>query len=246
MQIIENYLKTRYAKSSQDDQNVLKQFMSTWLQMQTQRRANEKNFLTRKAAQLFALVSLIDFPTKWPTFFNDLMSTCKWSSGNSDFYLKVLLAIDCEIVDREIPRTPEENNLITFYKDSIRQHCVNDLVESWFILLEENSNSNPEITCQTLEVIGAFISWIEINLIVNDRFMQFFKFALGQIDLRETTCSCLEEIINKGMDISAKLKLIDYLWINVIQANAIQLEQQKALSNVNFSIELYHFITYLS
>ncbi len=235
MQIIENYLKTRYPKSNPDEQNLLKQFMSTWLQLQTTRRANEKNYLTKKAAQLFALVSLIDFPTKWPSFFIDLMATASWSTGNADFYLKVLLEIDNEIVDREIPRTPEENNLITFYKDSIRHHCVNELVNSWFILLEDNSNKNAEITCQTLEVIGAYISWIEINLIVNDRFVPFFKFALGQVDLRESTCSCLEEIINKGMDINAKLKLIDYLWINVIQPHAIVLEQQKSLLNVIFS-----------
>jgi exportin-T len=232
MQIIESYLKSRYPKSGVEEQNLLKQFMSTWLQLQMQRHANEKNYLTRKAAQLFALVSLIDFPNKWPSFFNDLMITCQWSTGNADFYLKVLLAIDSEIVDREIPRTPDETSLITFYKDSIRQHCVNDLVESWFLLLEKNSNSNAEITCQTLEVIGAYISWIEINLIVNNRFMEFFKFALGQSDLREAACSCLEEIINKGMEISAKLKLIDYLWANVIQTHATALELQKSLLNV--------------
>jgi exportin-T len=232
MQIIEAYLKTRYAKSEHSDQLILKQFMSTWLQMQMNRKANEKNFITRKAAQLFALVSLIDFPNRWPSFFNDLMVTCSWSIGNADFYLKTLLAIDCEIVDRELPRTPEESNIITIYKDSIRTHCVNDLVESWFLLLKEHSNKNAEITCQTLEVIGAYISWIEINLIVNNRFVEFFSYALGQVDLRETTCACLEEIINKGMDIGAKLKLIDYLWINVIQNHAITLEQQKGLSNV--------------
>jgi len=231
MQIIEAYLKTRYAKAEQSEQAVLKQFMSTWLQMQMNRKANEKNFITRKAAQLFALVSLIDFPNRWPTFFNDLMATCSWSTGNADFYLKVLLAIDCEIVDRELPRTPEETNIITFYKDSIRSHCVNDLVESWFMLLKEHSSKNAEITCQTLEVIGAYISWIEINLIVNNRFVEFFAYALGQVDLREITCGCLEEIVNKGMDIGAKLKLVDYLWLHVIQAHAAALEQQKGLSN---------------
>jgi len=56
--------------------------------------------------------------------------------------------------------------------------------------------------------------------------MEFFKSALGHVDLRESTCACLEDIVNKGMDISAKLKLIDYLWVNVIQLHA-SLEQQK-------------------
>lgn len=235
MQVVENYLKTRYKSPqvSEADQNLLKQFMSQLLQQQVTRKANEKNFLTRKAAQLFALVSLIDFPHRWPSFFNDLMVTSQWSVGNADFYLKCLMAIHSEIVDREIPHTPEELNLITFYKDAVRQSCVNELVESWFLLLKEHSNKNAEITCQTLEVIGAYISWIEINLIVNDRFVQFFTYALDQVDLRETTCTCLEEIINKGMDVNAKLKLIDFLWLNVIQQHAMNLERQKSFTNVS-------------
>jgi exportin-T len=233
MQVIENYLKTRYklTTASQVDQDVLKSFMSHWLQSQINRKASEKNFLTKKAAQLFALVSLIDFPSRWATFFADLIVTCQWSVGNADFYLKCLMAIDSEIVDREIPRTPEEANVITFYKDSIREHAVNSLVESWYLLLKEHSNKNPEITCQTLEVIGAYISWIEINLIVNNRFLEFFSYGLNQVDLRETTCSCLEEILNKGMEIGPKHKLIEYLWDNLLFTSAMSLEQQINLSN---------------
>lgn len=153
MQVLENYLKKQYKSSdSQSDQDLLRSFMGFWLQSQMQRKANEKNFLTKKAAQLFALVSLVDFPARWPTFFSDLMPTSQWSVGNADFYLKVLMAIDAEIVDREIPRTPEEANLIKDYKDAMRIKCVNELVESWHVILKENSDKNPEITCQCLEV----------------------------------------------------------------------------------------------
>jgi exportin-T len=234
MQIIENYLKTRYKTStSQADQVLLRQFMSNWLQLQMNRKANEKNFLTKKVAQLFAIVSLIDFPNRWPSFFIDLVATAQWSIGNADFYLKVLEAIDSEIVDRELPRTNEEQLIITFYKDSIRERCVNELVESWFLLLKDNTIKNPEITCQTLDIIGAYISWIDINLIVNSRFVEFFVFGLSQIELRETTCTCLEEVINKRMEVRAKLKLVDYLWKDVLQTSAISLEQQINLSNVN-------------
>ena len=67
----------------------------------------EKSFIARKAAQIFGLVAVVDFPMRWKSFFEDLMVTCSWSEANADFYLKVLLAIDAEIVDREIPHTPE-------------------------------------------------------------------------------------------------------------------------------------------
>ena len=147
MQIVENYLKTRYKQSSSDaDQHVIRQFMSSWLQMQLARKANERNFLTKKAAQLFAIVSLIDFPHRWPTFFNDLMATAQWSVGNADFYLKVLLVIDAEIVDRELPRTVDEQAVITFYKDAIRERCVAQLVESLYSLLNEHAAATTSNT----------------------------------------------------------------------------------------------------
>lgn len=157
MQVVENYLKKRYKSSqSQADQDLLRSFMVFWLRSQMQRKANEKNFLTKKAAQLFALVSLIDFPTRWATFFTDIIHTSQWSVGNADFYLKVLMAIDAEIVDREIPRSLEEANIIKDYKDAMRISCVNELVESWQHILKEHSGKNPEITCQCLEVILFF------------------------------------------------------------------------------------------
>jgi exportin-T len=68
---------------------------------------NQKAFILRKAAQLFALVAVIDFPHNWKTFFHDLIATCKWSDANANFYLEILLAIDSEVVDREIPHTTE-------------------------------------------------------------------------------------------------------------------------------------------
>ena len=210
------------------------------------RKANEKNFLTKKVAQLFALVSLIDFPNRWQSFFDDLIATCQWSIGNSDFYLKVMLAIDSEIIDsdRELPRTIDEQNIIMFYKDSIREKCINQLIESWFLLLKENNNSNPELTCQTLDVIAAYISWVDINLIVNNRFIEFFVFGLNSIELRESICNCLEKIINKRMENKAKLKLIDYLWKDVIQSSANQLEQQINFSNVKLLFFSFFFILF--
>lgn len=32
-------------------------------------------------------------------------------------------------------------------------------------------SSNPEVTCMCLDVIGKYVSWIDINLIANDKFV---------------------------------------------------------------------------
>lgn len=57
----------------------------------------------------------------------------------------------------------------TLIKDSMREQCIPHLVESWFQILHTYQQSHPELTCQCLEVVGAFVSWIDVNLIANDR-----------------------------------------------------------------------------
>lgn len=54
-------------------------------------------------------------------------------------------------------------------KDTMREQCIPNLVESWFQILQTYQQSHPELTCQCLEVVGAYVSWIDLNLIANDR-----------------------------------------------------------------------------
>ena len=81
--------------------------------------------MKNKMAQLYAMACVIDYPSRvsvtvlannlphmsllqWITFFSDLLSCI--SSGNLaavDLYLRILLAIDVEVVDRDIVHTPE-------------------------------------------------------------------------------------------------------------------------------------------
>ena len=69
--------------------------------------------------------------------------------------------------------------------------------------------SNSELTCQCLEVIGAYVSWIDINLIANDKFVTVLLKFMSEPLLRESTCDCIHEIISKGMEPLMKTKLIE-------------------------------------
>lgn len=63
----------------------------------------------------------------------------------------------------------QETRRNTLIKDSMRGQCIPHLVESWFQILHTYQQSHPELTCQCLEVVGAYVSWIDLNLIANDR-----------------------------------------------------------------------------
>ena len=53
------------------------------------------------------------------------------------------------------------------------------------------------------------MSWIDINLIANDKFVSVLLKFMSQPFLRESTCDCIHEIISKGMDPLTKTKLIE-------------------------------------
>ena len=69
--------------------------------------------------------------------------------------------------------------------------------------------SEAELVCTCLDVIGKFISWIDINLIANDKFVPVIIRFMSAPLLRESACDCIHEIISKGMDPVAKTKLIE-------------------------------------
>ena len=59
-----------------------------------------------------------------------------------------------------------------------------------------------------LDVIGKYITWIDIGLIANDKFVPVLLKFMTMPLLRESACDCIHDIMNKGMDPVAKTKLV--------------------------------------
>ena len=71
---------------------------------------------------------------------------------------------------------------------------------------------SPDTCVSCLKTMGQYISWIDINLVVNDRFIPLlFEFAQSSIPLRADSCLCLRSIVMKGTDPNTKTKLIAQL-----------------------------------
>nr|XP_006817588.1 PREDICTED: exportin-T-like [Saccoglossus kowalevskii] len=171
----------------------------------------EKMFICNKAAQLLSMVFVIEYPHKWMTFFTDLHRLLSYGVKAVDLYLRILMAIDSEVVDREIVHTTEDAQRNTLIKDAMREQCIPEMVEMWYMILRTYENSSSEVTCLCLEVIGAYVSWIDISLIANERFITLLLHHLSVDVLRESACDCLHEIISKGMNPMAKTQLVESL-----------------------------------
>ncbi|KAK2148689.1 hypothetical protein LSH36_487g04031 [Paralvinella palmiformis] len=208
-QVVEDFFKKSYPDANTDVTQNVKTFLLTWLQQQSCGPAQDKSFIRNKAAQVFSLAFIIDYPSRWPGFFMDLIQTLQWGPRAVDMYLRILLAIDSEVVDREITHTAMENERNTLIKDTMRVQCVTDLVDSWYQIISNYEDSNTEVTCLCLEVIGAYVSWIDLSLVANDRFVGILLRFMAKPLLRESSCDCIHEIILKGMDPLGKTKLIE-------------------------------------
>ncbi|TNN21740.1 Exportin-T [Liparis tanakae] len=168
-QVLEHHIKFRHAGLTSAQQQLIRETLMKWLQVQLMSAQPEKPFIRNKAAQVFALTFIVEYLTLWPKFFLDILSLVGLNPHGVDIYLRTLMAIDAEVVDRDILHLPDETRRNTLIKDRMREHCIPHLVESWFQILQTYQQAQPELTCLCLEVVGAFVSWIDLNLIANDR-----------------------------------------------------------------------------
>ncbi|XP_033994291.1 exportin-T isoform X1 [Trematomus bernacchii] len=229
-QVLEHQIRFRHAGLSAVQQQLIRETLMKWLQIQLMNAEPEKPFIRNKAAQVFALTFVMEYLTLWPKFFFDILTLVGLNPRGVDVYLRTLMAIDGEVVDRDIlhlPDSPQEIRRNALIKDQMRERCIPTLVESWFQILQTYQQSHPEITCQCLEVVGAFVSWIDLNLIANDRFVNLLLSQMSVMELREEACDCLFEIINKGMDPADKIKLVESLCQVLQSAGFFNVEQEE-------------------
>ncbi|ERE91650.1 exportin-T [Cricetulus griseus] len=226
-QVLEHQVKYKYSELSTAQQQLIRETLLSWLQAQMVNPQPEKTFIRNKAAQVFALLFVTEYLTKWPKFFFDILSVVDLNPRGVDLYLRILMAIDSELVDRDV-----EARRNTLIKDTMREQCIPNLVESWYQILHNYQYTNSEVLCQCLEVVGAYVSWIDLSLIANDRFINMLLGHMSVEVLREEACDCLFEIVNKGMDPVDKMKLVESLCQVLQTAGFFSIDQEEDLDFV--------------
>nr|XP_039263647.1 LOW QUALITY PROTEIN: exportin-T-like [Styela clava] len=215
--VLEFHIQNRHEELPPEVILGLRKALMSWLQKQSNELKSMPLYLRNKAAQVFALLFAKEFLSSWPSMMLDVMKVClnKTNTG-VDFYLRMLLAIDVEVVDRTIMHSEIEQAHNQNIKDTMRETCIPAMVESWYnLLLLCTQNPNPNIASMCLDVVGAYIEWIDINMIANEKFLPLIFMFMGvnvDSEVRESACDCLREIAIKGMLPLDKIRLIEVLW----------------------------------
>ena len=76
----------------------------------------------------------------------------------------------------------------------MRDDAIPQMVQSWLSILETYWQSKPELASSSLHVISLYASWIDIGLVVTEKFMrELFQF-LSVEELRISAVHCLTEV----------------------------------------------------
>ena len=169
------------------------------------------------------------YVSEWTTFFDDLLvltsvNTAGASNENTvqgtKFYLKVINSIHDEIADMLLAKSQAEQQRDTTLRDLIRERDIQKITTAWQNVLSQFDGKDTSIVELCLSGIGSWASWIDLNLIINEPFLNLlFAYVMKGVSnpdgdssrLRDSSLSAYTEILSKKMRPADKLNLIEVL-----------------------------------
>ncbi|KAG0138705.1 armadillo-type protein [Tuber indicum] len=205
-----------------------------------------QNKLTQTLTSLF--VSM--YTTTWGSFFDDMLTLTSSSSeanarGNRDnylgvvFFLRIVASVHEEVADVLVPHTMEEAQRNTQIKDVARERDVRKLVVAWQEILAQWNGSDKGIVEMCLRVVGRWVSWIDISLVVNEVLLgMLYNFILGESRVRDAAIVTLADIVGKRMKGTDKLELIVFLKLGEIVETLVNSPALQAHGQPTYDLEL--------
>ena len=217
LQVLEDVLRFRLQNLSSENALMLRQTLWKWTCAHYQE--SDPIYLKNKLAVVLTLLFKHQYLQEWNSFFDDLFALVfgKNDTHLLDLFLRICITLDEEIVSTT--RGQKEAALLTAIKDTMRLNAVEKLTEAWISILLNYAGTHPEIAQVCIRLFGSYVSWIDINLVVQERFVSVLYQSLNTASLRIAACDCLAEIVYKGMKPLEKLSLIQGLNIPDVLVN---------------------------
>ena len=177
-----------------------------------------QNKLTQTLTYLFVFL----YQDGWQSFLDDFLAISGLPNDVENvpgalFYLRILSSIHDEIADMLLSRQNGEAKRNTELKDQLRAQDMHKVAESWKQLLSRYS-SNDAVLDLVLKVIGKWVSWMDISLVVSQNMLNLLLPVVGRTGdsgradkVRDTAIDTLTEICGKKMRSSDKMEMISFM-----------------------------------
>jgi len=181
--------------------------------------------LQNKLAQVMTQLFVLLYKNSWVSFFDDFLNlTSLQNTGARDnlpgvvFYLRLLDSVHDEIADLHITGATSNHKRNTELKDVLRGRDVQKVASSWQQILIQWNGQNDSIIAKTLKVIGKWVDWIDISLVVNQDTLNLLFPLVGRTNptnaedtVRDAAINTFTEIVGKKMKSADKIALIVFL-----------------------------------
>jgi exportin-T len=211
--------------------------LRTWLQTlacQNPGLLRGQGYLANKLAQVYALLMRHEYPNLWPHALTALLSHLQMGEDVIDMFLRVLRAVDAEIINVECHGSASDAGVAMRVKDGMRLQCMSDIAGAWYLILQTFHQTRAGLVQDCLRSMAAFIPWLDIHLIVNDKFVPALYSLLEKDEFVEEVAACLTEIVLKKMEPAAKRALIS----SVIDLGTLQSSLERRSKHVGGHVEV--------
>lgn len=177
--------------------------------------------LQNKLTQCLTYLFVFLYQDGWQSFIDDFLAITGLANNISNvngtlFYLRVLSSIHDEIADMLLSRDSTEAKRNTDLKDRLRGQDIHKVAESWKQLLSKY-NDNDAVVELVLRVLGKWVSWMDISLVINQEMLNLLLPIIGRSGgtgddkVRYTAIDTLTEISGKKMRSADKMELISFI-----------------------------------
>eukprot|EP00796_Vickermania_ingenoplastis_P006257 gene6257-4506_t len=164
------------------------------------------DLIVNKHAQVMVAGFQLFFPLgHWNRLLPDILEVRRRAAGQffedqvTMYVLRVLEYIDERVVsvrDRA-DRDKEQRESDMKIKDAMREAIIPELVQMWYEILFDSRSHRPEMIKLCLDVVKLYAEWIDIGLLLEDRWIHLLYYFATLPMYRESVCECLLSLVNK-------------------------------------------------
>jgi hypothetical protein len=175
-------------------------------------RGNEtvEPYIQNNVVAIVALLVKADYPQDWAAPFDFLLSMGRASIAGLTIVVGILEELETEVVVYNETRTRDEIQHNTLIKDSMRgsnvtREIVQFLCESVASAISINAAgvANKCLTC-----LASQVGWIDVKLVIQSNTISMVYSCLKDQRVNGMACSCLFELVKKGMDSASKIAVM--------------------------------------
>ena len=211
LSLIRDYLSTSPIRSA-DDQSIrrtIRETMMQWCSTAISSGGNIPHFVMNSVVTILTLGIKFEYPGLWSTAFDEILPLAETGPHGVDLVVRILSELEVEVVIFTETRSEEEKKSNTLIKDTMRGSAVISNIVSMLcrhtVSMFHAGYSGLAVKC--LRCLAELIGWIELQLVVLEALQTIYR-ALSIPEFTGAACGCLYEILKKGMDPVAKIKMV--------------------------------------